>query len=86
MQLNFFVRWYYSKVPEGGEFPVYYRRRAEGSDVKAFMTAHEETLLDQNDIARQFGMDSFWHYIVSNLHPLVNCAHETLSVKNNKNY
>ncbi|KAG0628383.1 hypothetical protein M758_1G023000 [Ceratodon purpureus] len=47
--------WYYSKVPEGGEFPVYYRRRAEGSDVKAFMTAHEETLFDQNDIARQFG-------------------------------
>lgn len=56
MQLNIFVRWYYSKVPEGGEFPVYYRRRAEGSDVKAFMTAPEETLLDQNDIARQFGM------------------------------
>jgi len=35
---------------------VYYRKRAEGPDVKAFMSAHEEILLDQNAIARQFGM------------------------------
>nr|XP_024372185.1 uncharacterized protein LOC112280668 isoform X2 [Physcomitrium patens] len=52
-------RWgswlYYSKVPEGAEFPVYCRRRAEGCDVKGFMSTHEEILLDQNAIAREFG-------------------------------
>lgn len=73
--------WYYSKVPEGGEFPVYYRKRVEGSDVKAFMSAHEETLLDQNVIARQFGV-FYWdpHYIVSNLHLLAKREHLSLAV------
>jgi hypothetical protein len=47
-------RWYYTRVPEGEEYPVYCRKRAV-SDCDAWTFIREEVLLDQNVIAQRFG-------------------------------
>jgi protease II len=47
-------RWYYTRVPEGEEYPVYCRKRAV-ADCDAWTFSREEVLLDQNVIAQRFG-------------------------------
>lgn len=46
--------WYYTRVPEGEEYPVYCRKRAV-ADCDAWTFNREEVLLDQNVIAQRFG-------------------------------
>jgi len=48
------ARWYYTRVPEGEEYPVYCRKRAV-ADCDAWTFNREEVLLDQNVIAQRFG-------------------------------